>query len=136
MKGLPKGAALSDAERRGLSMFREVQATDKQIREVAQNLVDRARQANGLKAGVFGVLRIRCGDIRDCLTPPEQEPSYCVYDTAKRDKPSNAEAFQRVHNCEKGLRDLRRNTLFAKIESHFVPVKEFRSGLLADLAPQ
>jgi hypothetical protein len=134
-KGLPKAAALSDAERNGLSMFREAEATDDQIRAVAETLVNRAREKNTAKAGVFGVLRIRCGDIRRCIAPPENEPGYCVYDTALLETPSHAEAFQRVHNCELPIQDLRRNALFAKVESTFVRVQDFRQGLLADLAP-
>ena len=64
-KRRPRAAALSDAERNGLSVFREHQATNSEIREVAEGLVARARAANGEKAGVFGVLRMSCGTVRD-----------------------------------------------------------------------
>lgn len=138
-RGRPRAAALSDAERGGLSVFREHQATNDEIRRVAKNLVDKARASQGDKAdkaGVFGVLRIPCSVIRACQADDSDSPAYCVYDTALPDIPSHAEAFQRVHEVDDGLRDARRNKLFADIQSEFVAVHDFRNGLLVDLAPK
>ena len=52
-KRKPKSAALTDAKRGGLSMFREDQVTNEQIRIVAEGLVTRARKSDA-SAGVFG----------------------------------------------------------------------------------
>jgi hypothetical protein len=135
-KGLPKAAALSDAERSGLSVFREHQATDDEIRRVAEGLVKTARAAQGDKAGVFGVLRMPCATVRACRAEAEDTPAYCVYDTAEKHIPSHAETFQRVHGVDDGLRDERRKLLYAAVKSEFVAVDKFRNGLLADLAPK
>ncbi len=133
---LPKPAALSDAERSGLSVFRESQATDGEIRNVAEGLVERARASQGDKAGVFGVLRMPCITVRECRADGECAPGYCVYDTAETLIPSHAEAFQRVHGTDDALRDARRKTLFSLVKSGFVSVEDFRDGLLRDLAPR
>jgi hypothetical protein len=134
-KELPKAAALTDAERSGLSVFREHQATDEEIRKVAEGLVKTARAAQGDKAGIFGVLRMPCATIRTCRAEADDDPAYCVYDTAEKYIPSHAEAFQRVHDVEDGLREERRRLLYAAVKSEFVSVDKFRNGLLSDLAP-
>jgi len=137
--GGPKAAALTDAERAGLSVFRECHATDDEIRKVAENLVETARVAQGNKgdkAGVFGVLRVPCVTIRSSKAPSDTAPAYCVYDTAEKDIPSHAEAFQRVAAASDGLPDERRRILFDAVKSEFVAVDKFRGGLLDDLAPK
>src|SRR6516164_10296220 len=45
-KGKPRAAALADAERNGLSTFREDQASDQEILQTAEALVARARVKN------------------------------------------------------------------------------------------
>lgn len=131
----PKPAALSDAERGGLSMFREADATNEEIRAAAVGLVERARKSQGDKAGVFGVLRIICKTIRECAGEGEADPAYCVYDTADAEAPSHAEAFQRVAGIQDDLRDDRRRKLYSLVKDGFEPVHTFRDGLLKDLAP-
>ncbi len=133
--GGPRSAALTDAERGGLSMFREHQASDLEIRSTAINLVAAARAANNEKAGVQGVLRIVCDTIREC-TADEAEPVYCVYDTALPEIKSHVEAFQRVSQCPLEVQAARRQKLFTLVKATFVSASEFRDGLLADLAPQ
>ena len=134
-KGLPRAAALSDAERSGLSVFREKQATDEDIRKVARGLVERARLANPGRAGVFGVLRMLCRTIRGCQIGGEGKRCYCVYDTARKDINSHAEAFQCIAGVPDEVRDERRRKLFSEVRTAFIPVEEFRDGLLRDLAP-
>jgi hypothetical protein len=138
-RGEPKAGALTDAERSGLSLFREGQATDTEIRKVAEVLVERARGANGRKpekAGVFGALRMRCNVIRCLKIELESTPSYCVYDTALKETPSHAETFQRVAGVPPELCEERRRALFNLVKADFVPVALFRAGLLLDLAPK
>ena len=134
----PKAGALADAERYGLSMFRESTATDQEILDVATELVSRARQRNQKnteEVGLFGILKIPCLIIRKCQIATETAPCYCVYDTAMRETPSHAEAFQRVADVEVPLQEERRRMLFGAVERFFVPVADFRSGLLLSLAP-
>jgi len=138
-KGGPKAGALTDAERSGLSLFREEQATDAEIRKVAEGLVERARAANlgkPEKAGVFGALRMKCSVIRCLKIEQDPAPPYCVYDTALKETPSHAETFQRVAGAPLELCDERRRALFNLVKADFVPVALFRSGLLLDLAPK
>lgn len=132
----PRAAALSAAETGGLSVFREDQASDEEIRSVAEDLVKRARASQGDRAGIFGVLLMSCLSIRETKADDESNPAYCVYDTALKEKPSHAEAFQRVHGAEDALREARRRALFTSVEFGFVPVESFRKGLLSDLAPK
>ena len=134
-KGGAKAAALTDAERNGLSLFREADVTDAQLCEVAESLVARARARGNSKAGVFGVLRIACKTIRNCQIELETAPCYCVYDTGMCELPSHAEAFQRVAATAAELVDARRNQLFSLIRQTFVPVQDFRNRLLVHLAP-
>lgn len=134
-KGGPKAGALSDAESHGLSLLREDTASDKDIRDLAEFLVSRARKNNGEKAGLFGVLRMSCATIREFCAPDEDKPCYCVYDTGLKDRTCHAEAFQRVANSDKAVHDLRRNNLFSVVRTTFVPTSEFRGGILNDLAP-
>jgi hypothetical protein len=133
--GRPRSAALTDAERGGLSVFREERATDAEIRKVAEDLVFSARARQGKGAGVFGVLKMECVKVRNFCRDTEKEPCYCVYDSALERLPSHAEAFQRIAGVEDAIREDRRNTLFELIKAGFVPVDEFRDGLLKDLAP-
>jgi hypothetical protein len=135
-KRQPRAAALTDAERNGLSLLREHEATDEDIRKVAEGLVARARNHHGNKAGVFGVLRIHCGTVRNCVPECDDAPCYCVYDTALSELRPHTETFQRVAGVEDGIRELRRATLFSVLKTSFVSVGEFRGGLLLDLAPQ
>lgn len=134
--GKPKAAALSDAERTGLSVLREQTATDEEIRSVATGLVERARRAQGDKAGVFGVLRMQCGSIRNITAIDETVGAYCVYDTALKELPSHAEAFQRVFGVDPSLQEERRKRLFDSVNLTFISAEDFRNGLLADLAPR
>lgn len=132
---LPRASALTDAERSGLSTFREKQATREQIRGVAEALVMRARSRDQ-KAGIFGVLRLNCGVVRAFRGDSDPIGSYCVYDTGLRETPSHAEIFQRVAGADDALIDERRNKLFAAVKTEFVPVSKFEDGLLLDLAPK
>ncbi|MFG1246026.1 hypothetical protein [Xanthobacter flavus] len=135
-KKQPKAGALADAERGGLSIFRATQANNEDIRKVAQGLVERARVNNGEKAGVFGVIQMRCQIIRECRAQGESAPAYGVYDTALQDLRAHSEAFQRVFGVEKDLMEERRAILFSAVQSEFVSVHDFRGGFLADLAPK
>lgn len=138
-KRQPKPAALSDAERNGLSMFREGLVEPKAIRDVAEGLVQKARLAAGSKAdkaGVFGVLRMQCAVVRQTVCDPEERSAYGVYDTALEGDKSHTEAFQRVADASEDLIEARRRHLFAKVEATFIPVDEFMNGLLSDLAPK
>jgi hypothetical protein len=138
--GRPKASALTDAERNGLSLFREALVTDNHIRSVAMRLVARARenQINSRKkceVGLFGVLYIECSVIRAFKRDAESERCYCVYDTAQADNPSHSEAFQCVASIDEAVQEDRRRQLFTIVQSTFVSVIEFRNGLLKDLAP-
>jgi hypothetical protein len=138
-KRKPRGAALTDAERGGLSVLRENHATNEEIRKVAVGLVEKSRSSQGEKAdqaGVFGVLRMPCSAVRASKAEEDSAAAYCVYDTAIPDTVSHAEAFQRVHGVEDGLREERRRLLFTAVKSEFISVEHFRDGLLADLAPR
>lgn len=134
-KGKPRAAALTDAERNGLSLFRDDRAKDHEIRKVAEGLVEKARLWSPEKAGVFGVLMIRGGIVRSCRRDTEDMPCYCLYDTALVDSTGHAEVYQRVAGVEDAVRDDRRKHLFGLVKDSFVPVAEFRNGLLLDLAP-
>jgi hypothetical protein len=136
--GQPKASALTDAERNGLSVFREAQATDD--RRVATGLVNRAREGQSdikkkAKIGVFGVLNMTCSAIRQFIRESELRPCYCVYDTAQPDIPSHAETFQCVASVDQAVCEDRRRQLFTIVQPTFVPVADFRKGLLKDLAP-
>lgn len=133
--GVVRGAAFSAAEKSGLSMVRDSQASDAEIRKVAERLVEGARRNNGAKAGVLGVLLIKASTIRNTVSEGENDASYCVYDTALADNLPHAEAFQRVFQAPTDLIELRRATLMKNIGSAFVPASDFRQGLLFDLAP-
>jgi hypothetical protein len=134
--GRPRPAALTDAETHGLSVFRHGHATNGEIRLIAEQLVERTRRGNqGKKAGVFGVLQIPCDTVRNFRWGQETTPSYCIYDTAREDAAAHAEAFQRIADTDAATVLGRRQDLFAQVEPTFVSVAEFRSGLLADLAP-
>ena len=54
--------------------------TDAEIRTVAKGLVERARAAE--KAGAFRVLMMPCATVCKCNADGEDDPAYCVYDTA------------------------------------------------------
>ncbi len=131
----PMPASISSAELSGLSVFREDQATDTQIRRVAEDLVTLARQNGNAKAGVFGVLRFSCDAPRYLVIPLEDQPGYGVYDTGLKDNPSHSEIFQRVNGVAENIKLGRRTALFALIKQTFLSVADFRSGLLNDLAP-
>ena len=138
--GLPKATALSHAETIGLSVFREQHATNDEIFNTAKKLIEnfKSRQTNEKqlkKIGVFGVIRLDCNTIRSFIRSDETEPCYCVYDTALAIAPSHADAFQRIADTADGIPDARRNALFDKVKAGFVPVDQFRDGLLKDLAP-
>lgn len=135
-KGRPRAAALSDAERGGLSVFRDAQAKDEEIRTVAEGLVSKARSTNGAKAGVFGVLLMQCAIVRSCRGESDDAACYCIYDTALPDSPGHAETFQRVSDVAEPVREDRRRVLFGLVKERFIPVGQFRNGLLLDLAPQ
>lgn len=139
-KGLPKAAALSDAERNGLSVFRREETANEQIRKVAEGLVARARantpESRRMKVGVFGVLMLTCGEVRAFKRDDEADPCYCVYDTALADIRGHAEVFQQIADISDEIRLDRRQKLFAIVKTHFIPVDKFQNGLLADLAPQ
>lgn len=134
-KGRPSASALTDAERNGLSMFREQHTSDKIIRSAAEGLVSRARLRNGDKAGIFGALRMTCEVIRSCVDERDSMRAYCVYDTADAGDISHSEAFQRIDGCEAALQSERRRRLFSLVDQTFIPVEQFRNGLLVDLAP-
>jgi hypothetical protein len=141
--GLLKPSVLTHAESRGMSVFREERATDDQIWAAAERIVRNAR-AVALKqgknkeknVGVRGVLRMKCKDIRTFCWEDEADPCYCVYDNASRNAPAHAAAFQRIANVSAGLRDARRNALFERLKGAFLPVDQFRGGLLKSLAPE
>lgn len=133
--GLPRAAALTDAERGGLSIFREAHATDEQIFAVARQLVDKARARQGKKAGIRGVIRIECASVRSFCEESDDTPCYCVYDTGTMDTPSHAEAFQRVAGVDASVCEGRRRGLFNRVKAGFISVDEFRDGLLRSLAP-
>ena len=138
-KGKPRAAALVDAERNGLSLFRMDRAKDHEIRTAAEALVARARASQGDKphrAGVFGVLVMRGGTIRRCEREGEGRPCYCLYDTALADNRGHAEIFQRVADTDLAVCEDRRRILFGLVKDTFIPVADFRAGLLLDLAPQ
>lgn len=131
----PLPASISSAELGGLSVFREAQATDIQIRRVAEGLVALAKQSGNAKAGVFGVLRFSCGVPRHMVIPLEARPGYGVYDTGLRENASHSEVFQRMHGTADEIKLARRTTLFGLIKPTFLAVAAFRNGLLNDLAP-
>ena len=137
-KPLPRAACLTDAESSGLSVLRMTQATDEHVRNTAIGLVERARinQAVPDKAGVFGVLQMTAREIRYFIAEGETDQCYCVYDTAEPSLECHAEAFQRVAGSEDTVRSNRRRGLFELVRSSFIPVEDFRHGLLADLAPK
>jgi hypothetical protein len=116
-----------------MSIFREERATDAEIRAAAARLVQSARAARPT-AGVLGLLRIKCDQIRSFCWERETDPSYCVYDTATESAPAHADTFQRIANVSTDVRDARRNALFARIKAQLVTVDDFRDGLLKDLA--
>jgi len=134
-KGRPRAAALADAETHGLSLFRAGHIDDDLLRTVAERLVERARAAQGAKAGVVGVLVMSCETIRKPRDEVDTGPCYCVYDTALKENHAHAEAFQRVNGIPDELRDGRRRLLFQAVRSDFVPVTIFRGGILSYLAP-
>ena len=138
-KGLrPKAAALTDCERSGLSVLRASHATDDEIRHVAVGLVAKARANNSKpeKAGVFGVLEIPKRSASSIQDDEGAFRAYCVYDTALEDLRSHAEIFQRVEGVTDELALKRRTDFFNAVEATFIPVQEFRNGLLSDLAPE
>ena len=128
-------ASISSAELSGLSVFRDAQATNDQIRQVAKDLVEQAQQNGNTKAGVFGVLRFTCGVPRYMVIPLEARPGYGVYDTALKDNPSHSEVFQRMHGTADDIKLARRTELFKIIKPTFLSVIAFRDGLLKDLSP-
>jgi hypothetical protein len=129
-KKLPRASALTDAERNGLSTFRDYLAESQNIRAVAKNLVERALVSNK-EAGVFGVLLLPVAEVREYRCSDDSSSSYCVYDTALADNPSHAEIFQRVAGVDESLKENRRQGLFKLVRTKFIPVDEFRGGLLA-----
>ena len=136
---VPAAAALSHAEKHGLSIMRLDQATDQNIRNGAERLVRNARNAqttNPDEIGVFGVLEMKCGIIRQAKADNSDFPAYCVYDTALEENPSHSECFQRVYGADQALTLARRQALFASVSSSFISVEKFRNGFLADLAPR
>jgi hypothetical protein len=138
--GQPKATALSHAETIGLSVLREGHATDDEIKSTAKILVENLKSKSDVKnlskIGVFGILRLNCGILRDFVSPEENSSCYCVYDTAFVEVPSHADAFQRIENAVDGLPDARRRALFEQVKKDFIPVQQFRNGLLNELAPQ
>jgi len=135
-KGRPRAAALADAERGGLSVFRAAHIRDDgMLKKVAEELVRRARERQGDKAGVVGVFEFTCLTLRHFRRVGEAMGCYCVYDTALRDDPSHAEAFQQVEGVDDAIKDDRRKQLFEAVQETFIPVAQFRGGLLSYLAP-
>ena len=141
--GLPKASVLTHAQSIGMSVFRDGLASDDEILTAAKQLVHNARAAalrqgknKDKNVGVFGVLRMSCGEIRSFRLAGEPDPSYCVYDTATRAAPAHADAFQRIANGPPEVVDARRNALFECLKAGFVSVDQFRGGLLKSLAPE
>lgn len=133
-KRIPKAGALTQAETGGLSVFRDAIATNEEILTAAQQLVANARKRDP-SAGIFGVLMMPCHLVRESKAEGETDPAYCVYDTALATSAGHSEAFQRVAGVDPSIRDARRNSLYSAVLSKFVPVSEFRNGLLSGLAP-
>lgn len=134
--GQPQATSLRDAELSGLSLLREDQATDDEIRSTAEQLVTNARRANNLKAGVIGVLRMQTATVRSSRAPEEARGGFCIYDAAEASRPSHAEAFQRMAGTGKPLARARRHVLFENVKASFLPVDTFRGGLLKHLGPK
>ena len=137
-RGNLSASAFSNAEQKGLSIIRNLYATDSYIRNTAENLVYNARakeKKNPDKIGIPGVLMIPAILISSCTSEEETEPGFCLYDTAKPESNSHADAFQRLFETSEGVRMKRREALLELAKDKFIPVNEFRGGLLSDLAP-
>lgn len=133
--GQIKDAALSQAETKGMSIFRETASTE-EIRGVAENIVRTAIEKGTKNAGVFGVLRFPCFTVRGFVPQGEDFPPYCVYDTATELLPSHGDVFQRMNKVERPRADFRRKELHKLITPLFIPNADFRSGALMDLYPR
>lgn len=133
-KKVVKDVVLSHAETCGMSVFRD-DAPDTEIMLVADQLVQSAKDKGNSSAGLIGVLRFKCADVRQFIPQDEQIPAYCIYDTAKKELPSHGDTFQRINGFDKNCHDIRRKALFALIGSTFVPTAEFRGGAFLRLAP-
>lgn len=135
-KGVMLKGAISVAETSGLSVLREEQATDQEIRHTAETLVMKARAANNPKAGVYGVAKFTCKMVRKFRYYLDFNTSYCVYDTALANSRAHAEVFQKIHGVEKTVVEERRRLLLSDLNLlGVVEVACYRNGLLSYLAP-
>lgn len=128
-----KAAALSQAETQGMSVYRCGYCSDEELLRAAQDLVGPKRQQVPT-AGILGVLVLPADAVKSCLN--ESSPPYCIYDTELPNKPSHADVYQRVANCPDTIRQERRLELFQLVKDKFVPVADFRGGLLLPWAAQ
>lgn len=129
-----KEGAITAAERSGLSLFRESQVTDKEIRGSAEEIINKARSKGNEKAAVYGILRVKCSVFRSFRCDNGLQ-CYCVYDTALEDKPSHSDAFQTTYGADEENKKKRRRGLLLHLhEWGLIKVENFRNGLLLDLA--
>ena len=138
-RGSLSASAFSAAEKKGLSIIRDLYATDEYIRSTAETLVYNARENDKKKSekiGIAGVLMLPAILISSCISDEETEPGFCLYDTAKPESNSHADAFQRLFETSDGVRIKRREALLELAKDKFIHVNEFRGGLLSDLAPE
>ncbi len=129
--GKVKAAVLSHAENIGMSCFRRARASDSELRATACELVDVARK-NDPKVGIYGVLLMPAKLVKECVDEVGGVPVFCVYDTAMPGRPAHTDVFQRREGADELVAQTRRQDLFGRVKNNFIPVSEFRGGLLMD----
>ena len=110
-----------------MSVYRDNHATDEELKSAASILVDNRRKKDA-SFGLMGVLMLAADDVKALMG--EDFSPYCIYDTSRDTRPSHADVFQRAHGVDETIRQDRRQKLFASINSGFVTIAGFRSGLL------
>lgn len=126
-KKRPKAAVFTHAETIGMSCFRSAHATDAELIFTANELTANSTDP---KAGVFGVVIISKTSIKAVVEPAGTGSSYCIYDTELPQKPAHADVCQRVAGAGPDIHQGRRQALLRSADCVFVPVSQFRNGIL------
>lgn len=130
-KNIPKSQSLSHAETTGMSVYRLNKVTDEELLLAAKILIERKRKTNK-NFGLKGILVIEYSILKSISK--DKNPCYCIYDTARHDRPSHADIFQRTANCTDEVVLERRRELFQLVKQNVISVAKFKGGLLSPWA--
>jgi hypothetical protein len=125
----------SDAETTGSSVFRAEETPNRVLLAEATKVVQRSASKTGQPRKIIGVIEAPCEIFQ--LTGYADEGNvraFCVYDTARVNCVGHGDVLAAlgIHRS-KSARGRAREKLRHKLLSYFIPVDQFRGGLLGSL---